>query len=63
MTTQTDVGTCGECGSQLMAVGPTWRFCTNGSCSMFSRAVHKTEVESGGADMNWANARTTEDAK
>jgi hypothetical protein len=34
---------------------------------MYSRAVHKTEVESGGADMSWANgpdkARMTEDGE
>jgi hypothetical protein len=40
-----------------MAVGPTWRFCTKPSCPMYSRAVHKDEVASGGADMAWHNER------
>lgn len=48
---------CGECGATLMAVGPTWRFCTKPSCPMYSRAVHKDEVASGGADMAWHNER------
>ncbi len=51
----TDVGTCGECGSTLMAVGPEWRYCCRMSCAMYGRRVHVTEVASDGADMRWAN--------